>query len=96
MSLSPMSYLEFKKWPCRPVDFRGQGPCRRRGVLLCLWGKPADDGPCLECSLLSLSLHAPPSLDEHQEIHRETWGELRCRTGAHSVKAASDMLTPTV
>ena len=26
MSLSPMSHVEFKKRPCRPVDFRGQGP----------------------------------------------------------------------
>ena len=26
MSLSPMSHVEFKKWSCRPVDFRGQGP----------------------------------------------------------------------
>ena len=26
MSLSPMSHVEFKKCPCRPVDFRGQGP----------------------------------------------------------------------
>ena len=26
MSLSPMSHVEFKKVPCRPVDFRGQGP----------------------------------------------------------------------
>ena len=25
MSLSPMSHVELKKWPCRPVDFRGQG-----------------------------------------------------------------------
>ena len=26
MLLSPISHVEFKKWPCRPVDFRGQGP----------------------------------------------------------------------
>ena len=26
MSLSPMSHAEFEKWPCRPVDLRGQGP----------------------------------------------------------------------
>ena len=26
MSLSPMSHVKFKKCPCRPVDFRGQGP----------------------------------------------------------------------
>ena len=26
MSLSPMSHVELKKWPCHPVDFRGQGP----------------------------------------------------------------------
>ena len=25
MSLSPMSHVVFKKWPCRPVDFRGPG-----------------------------------------------------------------------
>ena len=25
MSLSPMSHVKFKKVPCRPVDFRGQG-----------------------------------------------------------------------
>ena len=32
MSLSPMSHVKFKKWPCRPVDFRGQGPWARQGV----------------------------------------------------------------
>ena len=26
MSLSPMSHVEFKKYQCRPVNFRGQGP----------------------------------------------------------------------
>ena len=26
MSLSLMSYVEFKICPCHPVDFRGQGP----------------------------------------------------------------------
>ena len=26
MSLSPMSHVDFKKWPCRRVEFRGQGP----------------------------------------------------------------------
>ena len=26
MSLSPMSHVEFKKVPCRTVDFGGQGP----------------------------------------------------------------------
>ena len=32
MSLSPMSHVEFKKWPCRPVDFRGQWPCTCQGT----------------------------------------------------------------
>ena len=27
MSQSPMSHVKFKKCPCGPVDFRGQGPC---------------------------------------------------------------------
>ena len=26
MSLSPMLHVEFKQGPCRPVNFRGQGP----------------------------------------------------------------------
>ena len=26
MSLSPLSLVEFNKLPCRPVNFRGQGP----------------------------------------------------------------------
>ena len=26
MSQGPMSHVEFKKQPCRPVEFRGQGP----------------------------------------------------------------------
>ena len=26
MSLGSMSHYEFKKRPCRPVDYRGQGP----------------------------------------------------------------------
>ena len=29
MSLSPMSHVEFKKCPCRPVDFRDQWPLSR-------------------------------------------------------------------
>ena len=30
MSLGSMSHVDFKKWQCRPVDFKGQGlpPCR--------------------------------------------------------------------
>ena len=26
MSLGSMSHVDFKKGPCRPVEFRGQGP----------------------------------------------------------------------
>ena len=26
MSIGSMSHVDFKKWPCRPVDFKGQGP----------------------------------------------------------------------
>ena len=26
MSLGPMLHVDFKKWPCRPVKFKGQGP----------------------------------------------------------------------
>ena len=26
MSITPMSYVDFKKWPCRCVNFMGQGP----------------------------------------------------------------------
>ena len=26
MLISPMLHVKFMKWPCRPVDFRGQGP----------------------------------------------------------------------
>ena len=26
MSIIPMLHVEFKKWPCRPVNFRGQVP----------------------------------------------------------------------
>ena len=33
MSLSPMSHVEFKKWPCHPVDFRGQGPSYSEGPM---------------------------------------------------------------
>ena len=33
MSLGPMSHVEFKKCPCRPVDFRGQGHCKPSGSL---------------------------------------------------------------
>ena len=25
MSLGSMSHVDFKKWPCRPVEFKGQG-----------------------------------------------------------------------
>ena len=28
MSISSMSHVEIKKWPCRPVDFRGLGPSK--------------------------------------------------------------------
>ena len=30
MSIGSMSHVEFKKWPCRPVEFKGQGPPYRR------------------------------------------------------------------
>ena len=26
MSMGSMSHVDFKKWPCRPVEFKGQGP----------------------------------------------------------------------
>ena len=26
MSKGSMSHVDFKKWPCRPVEFKGQGP----------------------------------------------------------------------
>ena len=29
MSISSMSHVDFKKCPCRPVDFKGQGPSIR-------------------------------------------------------------------
>ena len=29
MSIGCMSHVDFKKWPCRPVDFKGQGPYYR-------------------------------------------------------------------
>ena len=31
-----MSHVEFKKWPCRPVNFRGLGPfyCQPRGYVI--------------------------------------------------------------
>ena len=28
-----MSLVDFKKWPCRPVEFNGQGPHHRLGAL---------------------------------------------------------------
>ena len=29
MSIGSMSHVDFKKWPCHPVDFRGLGPAWR-------------------------------------------------------------------
>ena len=26
LSMSSMLYVDFKKWACRPVEFKGQGP----------------------------------------------------------------------
>ena len=26
MSIGFMSHVDFEKWPCRPVEFKGQGP----------------------------------------------------------------------
>ena len=26
MSIGSMSHVDFKKWPCYPVEFKGQGP----------------------------------------------------------------------
>ena len=26
MSIGSMSHVDFKKWPCRPVESKGQGP----------------------------------------------------------------------
>ena len=35
VTIGPMSHVEFKKCPCRPVDFRGQRPyCKVMGVQL--------------------------------------------------------------
>ena len=33
MSIGSMSHVEFKKWPCRPVEFKGQGPVHSVGAL---------------------------------------------------------------
>ena len=43
-----MSPVDFKKWPCRPVEFRGQGPlprtCNRKfsnlNILLAILSRP--------------------------------------------------------
>ena len=32
MLISPMSHVDFKKWLCRRVDFRGQGPSCREAL----------------------------------------------------------------
>ena len=34
MLIGFMSYVVFKKWPCHPVEFKGQGPHFARGVFL--------------------------------------------------------------
>ena len=34
MSIGFMSHVNFKKWPCRPVDFKGQGPLQGSKSLL--------------------------------------------------------------
>ena len=55
MSPSLMSHVELKKWPCPPVDFRGQGP----------FYNPADTSHDAYCASSSVrrSLHAhSPSL----------------------------------
>ena len=38
MSIGFMSYVDIKKWPCRPVNFKGQGP-HIYGVTLMSWGE---------------------------------------------------------
>ena len=36
MSVSSMSYVDFKKWPCCPVEFKDQGPYQCNWTRLCL------------------------------------------------------------
>ena len=48
MSLSPLSYVGFKKWPYRLVDFRGQGPSYAKA------GIHVRTGSCRQPLLLSL------------------------------------------
>ena len=35
MLISPMSHVDYKKRPCRPVDFRGLGPYAKQMFVSC-------------------------------------------------------------
>ena len=48
MSLSPLSYVGFKKWPYRLVDLRGQGPSYAKAAI------HLRTGSCRQQLLLSL------------------------------------------
>ena len=37
MSIGSMSHLDFKKLPCRPVEFKGQGPYSCSEMLVAGW-----------------------------------------------------------
>ena len=40
MSIAFMSHVDFKKWPCHPVEFKGQGAISQMGRV----GRPPVDG----------------------------------------------------
>ena len=61
VSISFMSHVDFRKWLCRPVDFKGQGPliwvlvlvCRgpfNMGVLYCFYLRRSSKWPCFQTS----------------------------------------------
>ena len=81
-----MSPVDFKKWPCRPVEFRGQGPQSRdmneKGKEFIFYNKPympsaGIHGPLHMVCALS---HVPAptlALDLHAHTHSCTaccWG----------------------
>ena len=75
MALGPMTHVEFKKVPCHPVDFRGQGPYPLRvdrDVMKCviktMQPTPLYRAPLPPCVSLPHCWSTPLLLIPHSEL----------------------------
>ena len=76
MSLSLMSYVKIKKWPCRPVDFRGKGSSKYSMVATDAPPRGRSDKVSVVRGAYVITYHPPPPPPTHTHFPnmKSPWG----------------------